>query len=150
MVINTPISVTPIIACHTCSIFTNAKQLIFNQYSEVIDLDLEKDLKQKAKEIPNYISVQDLPDPVKLLLVDYNFKTDAKGNECLYLYLKTKGNDVITQKYTQSGYEEILDAINKAGGSEHLKLTLSEWKRAIVGRMQRQRLTPIAKEKEQQ
>lgn len=110
-------------------------------------MSLEKDLAQKAKDQPVYLAMEDLPETVKVLLKEYRFKTDAKGNDAMYLYLETKDGKTIVQKYTGSGYDEILTAIKDAGGSDLLKNTLTEWKKATVGRMQKQRLIPQPKQK---
>lgn len=133
--------------CLTCPIFVESQQAIFNNIGEVKNLDLEKDLAQKAKEQPEFLSVTDLPDTMKLLLNDYKFKTDARGNEALFLYLRTKDNKMIVQKYTATSYDDILTSIKQAGGAEHLKITLSLWEKRMVGKMQKPRLVPVAEKK---
>lgn len=139
-----------IIPCHTCDIFIKANQAIFTDNGGGILLSLEKELKEKAKEAPEFMSITDLPDEIQVLLNNYTFKTDARGNEALFLYLRTKDNKMITQKYTQTSYNEIFDLIKKAGGSEHLKVMLTTWKKEIVGRMQKPRLVPRPTKAEKQ
>ncbi len=109
--------------------------------------ELEK-LKQKASEVPEYISVTDLPDTVTArLITNPTFKTDKRGNEACFLTLETPDRKRIVQKYTPSTYKHLYEAIINAGGLEYLKNNYVEWTKLRVGRAINERLYPTPKTK---
>ena len=113
-------------------------------------MSLEKELDQKKAEQKVYISPQDVPETVEVILRDYKFKIDQKGNECCYLYLETEKGSIIVQKYTPTAFETLKIAIKGAGGFDHLKATQTTWKLMFAGRMMNKRLFPVPAPKEHQ
>jgi len=103
---------------------------------------LDEILKEKAKDIPEYISVIEIPDEVEAVIEKYQFKTDKNGVECLFLTLRTKDNKRIVQKYPPSTFRELTKIFEKFGGAEQLKSRYAVWEKGIIGRMQKQRLIP--------
>jgi hypothetical protein len=106
---------------------------------------LEK-LKEKAEQTKEYISVTDIPNEVNAILVsDLNFKADKRGNEALFLTLKTKDNKYIVQKYTPSTYKYLYERIIDCGGIDKLKNEYHTWKKERIGRAINERLYPQPK-----
>ena len=103
---------------------------------------LDELLKQKAKDIPEYISVVEIPEEVEAVIEKYQFKTDKNGIECLFLTLRTRDDKRIVQKYPPSTFRELTEIFEKFGGAEQLKSRYAGWEKGIIGRMQKQRLIP--------
>jgi hypothetical protein len=108
---------------------------------------LEK-LKEKAEQAREYISVTDIPNEVSAILVgDFVFKADKRGNEALFITLKTKDNKYIAQKYTPTTYKYLHDRIIYCGGLEKLQNEFHTWKKERIGRAINERLYPQPKPK---
>jgi hypothetical protein len=108
---------------------------------------LEK-LKEKAEQTKEYISVTDIPNEVNAILVsDLNFKADKRGNEALFLTLRTKDNKYIVQKYTPSTYSYLYNKILECGSIEKLKNEYHTWIKQRAGRSINERLYPQPKPK---
>jgi hypothetical protein len=110
---------------------------------------LEK-LKEKAEQAREYISVTDIPEEVNAILVgELNFKADKRGNEALFLTLKTKDNKYIAQKYTPTTYKYLHDKIIDCGGLTKIQNELYIWKKERIGRAINERLYPQPKTKKE-
>lgn len=142
MVIKTTIFPKPFSTCLSCEIMAYAKQSIFLDKGGGMVLSIESRLAQKIESAPEYISITDTPDTLLLRLRESKFKTDSRGNEALFLYLNDKDGKTLVQKYTQTTYNDILEAINNAGGSEYLTKNFVSWTKQMVGRMQNPRFVP--------
>ena len=105
---------------------------------------LDEILKEKAKEIPEYVSVVEIPETVEAVIEKYQFKTDKNGTECLFLTLRTRDNKRIVQKYPPSTFRELEKILEKFGGAKQLESRYAIWEKGIIGRMQKQRLIPRA------
>ena len=106
--------------------------------------DFIKILKEKAEEIPEYISVSEIPDEVIAAIEKYQFKADKNGVESLFLTLRTKDNKRIVQKYPPSTWRELEKAFEKLGGTENLTNKYIKWEKGLIGRIQKPRLIPKA------
>jgi frataxin-like iron-binding protein CyaY len=108
---------------------------------------LEK-LKEKAQQTKEYISVTDIPNEVNAILAsDLTFKADKRGNEALFITLRTKDNKYIVQKYTPSTYSYLYQRILDCGGLEKLKNEYHTWIKQRAGRSINERLYPQPKQK---
>ena len=105
---------------------------------------LDEILKQKAKEIPEYLSVVEIPDTVEAVIEKYQFKADKNGVESLFLTLRTRDNKRIVQKYPPSTWRELEKAFEKLGGTENLTDKYIKWEKGLIGRIQKPRLIPKA------
>jgi frataxin-like iron-binding protein CyaY len=92
--------------------------------------------------------VTDIPAEVSAILVgDFVFKADKRGNEALFITLKTKDNKYIVQKYTPSTYSYLYNKILECGGIEKLKNEYHTWTKQRAGRSINERLYPQPKQK---
>jgi len=100
-------------------------------------------LKERMEQVKEYISIQDLPDHVNLLLIgDLDFKADKRGNEACFMTLATEDKKYLVQKYTPSQYRELFYYIEKCGGIEALKQKYFIWEKRRSGRAINDRLFP--------
>jgi oligoribonuclease (3'-5' exoribonuclease) len=92
--------------------------------------------------------VTDIPAEVSAILVgDFVFKADKRGNEALFITLKTKDNRYIVQKYTPSTYKYLYERIIDCGGIDKLKNEYHTWIKQRAGRSINERLYPQPKQK---
>lgn len=110
--------------------------------------DFMQKLHEKAANQPEMMPLADVPEEINVRITNQQMKTDTRGNECVYLYLTTKDNKAIVQKYPPSAFASLEDAINKAGGFEVLQHTISSWKKQQIARLKFDRLLPLPKPKE--
>jgi len=107
---------------------------------------LEK-LKEKAAQAREYLSVADIPVEVNAVLAsDLDFRADKRGNEALFVTLKTKDNKYIVQKYTPTTYKYLHEKIIDCGGLEKLQKEFYVWKKERIGRAINERLFPQPKQ----
>jgi hypothetical protein len=99
-------------------------------------------LKQKSEQIGEFVSVAEIPNEVVAKLENGEFKVDKRGNECLFVRLRTKDNKIIIQKYTPSTYKTLYERIKACGDIEALKNEYFTWKKERVGRAINERLFP--------
>jgi len=104
--------------------------------------DFMKTLKEKASEVPEYISVSEIPEEVTATIEKYQFKSDKNGVECLFLTLRTDDNKRIVQKYPPSTWKQLADIFEELGGADLLMKRKAVWKKALLGRTQKHRLVP--------
>ena len=110
-------------------------------------MSLTEQLKKKLQQIQKYIPVSELPNRIELKLTAYAFKQDKKGNESLFLTLETKEGAYVIQKYTKSCYEDLFNAIEKAGGEDHLRNNYHTWILERRGKSYYARLYPLPLDK---
>jgi hypothetical protein len=107
-------------------------------------------LKERMNQAKEYISIQDLPDKVNLVLVgDLDFKADKRGNESCFVTLMTKERKYLVQKYTPSTYKELFNAIEECGGIEALRQKYLVWEKRRSGRAINDRLFPRPEQRSQ-
>lgn len=111
--------------------------------------DFMDKLHEKATDQLESMPLTDIPDEIKVKLMNAKMKTDTRGNECVYLYLKTPSNMMITQKYPPSAFKTLEDAIHRAGGYDALKDKFRTWKKHTILRLKFDRLLPEPKTKEE-
>jgi hypothetical protein len=115
--------------------------------NDIMSEQLNK-LKQKAEQVKNYLSVLEIPQQIEAILIsDLEFKKDKRDNEACYLQLQTRDKKIIVQKYTQTNYAYLYDAIVACGGLEKLKEEYHTWKKERVGRSINERLFPMPNRK---
>jgi hypothetical protein len=103
-------------------------------------------LKQKAEQVKEYLSVTDLPQQVKAIMVgDLQFKTDKRGNEACFITLQTKEGKYVVQKYTSTNYAYLYDRIVSCGGIQKLQTEYHFWVKERIGRSINERLFPQPK-----
>jgi len=61
------------------------------------------------------INLEEVPDELVATLIDWEFKEDRRGRECLFVDLQDKEGKVITQKYTNFHIVDFADALEKLG-----------------------------------
>ena len=135
-------------SCETCQIFAFTGQYIFSQEGEIKMSDFMSKLHEKAQDQPEMMALADVPDEIMVKITDAKMKTDTRGNECVYLYLRTDKAEMIVQKYPPSAFKPLEDAIHKSGGYEILKTGFYKWKKQTIGRLKFDRLLPLPKPKE--
>lgn len=102
-----------------------------------------KQLKEKAEQTKEYISVIDIPQQVEAKLIgDLNFKTDKRGNEGCFITLQLKDGKFLAQKYTPTQYAYLYNAIIICGGIDKLRNEYHTWIKTRVGRGINERLFP--------
>jgi hypothetical protein len=105
-------------------------------------------LKEKAAQAREYLSVADIPALVNAILIgDLDFRADKRGNEALFVTLKTKDNKYIVQKYTPTTYQYLHQRIIDCGGLENLQKEFYTWKKERIGRAINERLFPQPKQR---
>jgi hypothetical protein len=109
---------------------------------------LEK-LKAKAEQVGEYISITEIPSEVTAMLESLEFKIDKRGNECLFVRLKTKDNKIIVQKYTPTTYESLYERINDVGWDRIAAGEYVLWRKERRGRAINDRLYPYPIKKKQ-
>ena len=105
-------------------------------------------LHEKALEQLESMPLSEIPSEEKLKLLNAKMKVDGRGNECVFIYLKTPNNLMITQKYPPSAFKILEEAIQKAGGYEALSVGFHDWKKQQIARLKFDRLLPLSKPKE--
>lgn len=110
-------------------------------------MSIEDQLQERETSLSTYIPLVDIPNEVFVKVENCRFKTDQKGNDCFYAYLKQKDNRMIVQKYTPTSFKELREALKKAGGIEALGSKFWAWKKYILGRNKFARLLPQPKPK---
>jgi len=112
-------------------------------------MSLTEQLKKKSEQIPQYISVSEIPPKIEVKILSFEFKTDKRGNEACFITLVTKDGKRVVQKYTKSCYEALFNAIEHAGGERYLSENFHVWVQERRGRSINPRLypTPIEKPK---
>ena len=73
-------------------------------------------------------------------------KTDKRGNEALYVNLKTTLGTVV-QKFGKSLYEKLSADLKACGGLKNLQEVTHTWKQEKAGRATFNRYYPIANKK---
>jgi hypothetical protein len=107
----------------------------------------EQKLEQKTKE-SKYLSLSELGDTLKATILDEPiFKTDKRGNEALYIQLKTATGTVV-QKFGKSLYGTLGEKIKACGNLKILQTTEHTWKQEKAGRATFNRYFPIPNKKE--
>jgi len=107
-------------------------------------------LKKKAEQAKEFISVVDLPEQIEAKLVgDLVFKTDKRGNEGCFITLQTKEGKYVAQKYTQTQYAYLYNAIINCGGLAKLQNEYHIWIKQRVGRGINERLFPKPKQRKE-
>lgn len=107
-------------------------------------MSLEERLKEKEKDIAQWINAQDLPAQMELIIVKDEFKEDSTKKECLYITYQTRNNANLKQKYTSSSYAELRESITKAGGFKALTTDFHVYEKRKVGRAFFDRLYPLS------
>lgn len=108
---------------------------------------VEQKLEQKAKE-SKYLSLSDLGETIKAtILGEPQFKTDKRGNEALYIQLKTSTGTVV-QKFGRSLYAILGEKIKLCGNLKMLQDTEHIWKQEKAGRATFNRYFPVPNKKE--
>lgn len=104
-------------------------------------MSFEEKLKGKASE-SKYLSLSELPNTITATISgEPQFKTDKRGNEALYIQLKTKAGTVV-QKFGKSLYEKLYNAIKACGDLKTLQTVEHTWKQEKAGRAQFDRYFP--------
>jgi hypothetical protein len=111
--------------------------------------DMLEKLKQKSEQVGEFISVSEIPSEVIARLESSEFKVDKRGNECLFVRLRTKDNKIIIQKYTPSTYKYLYERINEIGAERLAAGEFFLWKKERVGRAINERLYPYPLKKKQ-
>jgi hypothetical protein len=107
----------------------------------------EQKLESKMKEA-KYLSLSDLGDTIKAtILGEPQFKTDKRGNEALYIQLKTATGTVV-QKFGKSIYETLGTKMKACGGLAVLQTQEHVWKQEKAGRATFNRYYPVPNKKE--
>jgi hypothetical protein len=135
-------------SCEHCQIFIHTGQNHFSQEGEPKTTEFMNKLHDKALEQLESLPLTEIADKETVKLMNAKMKVDTRGNECVYLYLKTTSAKMITQKYPPSSFKILEDAIQKAGGYETLQTGFYEWKKQTIGRLKFDRLLPLPKPKE--
>jgi hypothetical protein len=104
--------------------------------------EIAEKLKVKAEQIGEFMSVSEIPSEVVAKLESSEFKVDKRGNECLFVRLRTKDNKIIIQKYTPSTYKYLYERINEAGWDRLAAGEFFLWKKERIGRAINERLYP--------
>lgn len=106
----------------------------------------EDALQQKAKEA-KYLNLSELPSELSAVISgEPQFKTDKRGNEALYVQLKTSNpQGVVIQKFGKSLYQKLYEAVKACGGLKALQSEEYTWKQEKAGRAQFNRYFPVSK-----
>jgi hypothetical protein len=108
--------------------------------------EFEKFLEQKAKDSAT-IDLSTLGDSfTAVILKTPEAKQDKRGNEAIYIELKTK-DGLIVQKYGKSLYPLLLEKMKACSGLANLIATEHVWKQEKAGRATFNRYFPVPNKK---
>lgn len=110
-------------------------------------MSIEDQLEEKEATTKTYMPLNEIPEQVFVKIDAHRFKSDQKGNECFFVYLKTKEGITIVQKYTPTTFKDLRLALKNAGGTAELKTKYWTWRKILAGRNKFPRLFPQPKPK---
>lgn len=111
--------------------------ILYNKKEKVQNMsiaDLEK--KSIAFDSGDRIDIRNLPEKVKAKVLDFEFKEDNYGEECLYVEFQNDEGKNFTQKYTKTMFSKLAAALKEFDKSsvEDLKDKLYDFRMTAMGR----------------